>query len=159
MPVSNIIGSPLTKPHAPKVKLAAQKMIVDRFLDGGMSQQAFCELHNLNKSTFKNWVFRHKPGPQPQNLQPVFLPISLDAVDEKEKDEMDNHGVRVGNFVEPNVIEKPNLARRANVVSAPSPIERNCDRLTIACARLSIGVPVGFDTKYLGQVLAIMVDL
>jgi len=128
-----------------------------------MSQKAFSELHSLNKSTFKNWVFRHKSSPNPQTPQPVFVPINFSDVDAKENDDAGYDDVRAADFVKPNVNinTQPNVVASANFREAPSPIglTSNCDRLTISCAQLSIGVPVGFDTAYLRQVLAMVADL
>jgi hypothetical protein len=164
MAASNLIELQLPTPHRPNVKRAAQKVFVEQFINSGIPQQAFCELHNLNKSTFKNWVFRHKSSPNPQTPHPSFLPINIIDADEKENDDVGYDDIRPANFFKPNVNvnTEPNVVASANVSAAPStiPLIHNCDhRLTIFCAQLSIGVPVGFDTKYLRQVLAMVVDL
>ena len=151
---SHRINSQLTTPTSLKVSFADKKVFVEQFSNSGMHQQAFCELHNLNRSIFKNWVYRYKFRANLANhQQPVFVPISLGDVDD--------YDVSRADLAKTNV-SQTNLVTPSNVSAAPSTISltHNCDhRLTISCAQLSIVVPVGFDTKYLRQVLAMVVDL
>lgn len=157
---------PMPKARHPRTNLSQQKMIVEQFINSGISRKDFCELHNLNKSTFKNWVFRHKPSPQTQNPHPVFLPINVDnSVCGKEGNENpENNDVKLFSQEKLYTNTQSDLVSSNNVTTAsptiPKSIHHNYDdRLTIACAQLTVQIPVGFDTKYLHAVLKIVANL
>jgi hypothetical protein len=146
----------------PRANLFEQKTFVEQFLSSGLPQKEFCQLHNLNKSTFKNWVFRYKSNVK--SPQPIFVPISLDAdiSENANDDDVGNQDVRPAAYAKPSAIAQPNLLVSTNVSAAPAkiPLNHNCDdRLTIICNQLTVQIPVGFDTSYLRTILKIVADL
>ena len=150
----------------PRTNLSEQKVIVEQFINSGISRKDFCALHNLNKSTFKNWVFRHKPSPQTQNPHPLFLPINVDnsVCGKEEHESLENNDVKLFSQAKPYTNAQSDLVSSTNVTKAspviPKEIHHNYDnRLTIASAQLTVQIPVGFDTKYLHAVLRIVANL
>jgi len=164
MSANNLIDPRRTR--CSKVNLSEQKMIVEQFLNGELPKKEFCQLHNLNKSTFKNWVFRHKPDLQTQNPQPVFLPVNIEVDHHSygDKDNLENDGVKLFSQAKHNTNAQPDLVSSTKVIQdlpiPPKEMHHNCyDRLTITCNQLTVQIPVGFDESYLRTVLKIVADL
>lgn len=158
MPIINTCAQP-PRSNRHKVKLVDQVAFVERFLKSAMTQQGFCKFHNLNKSTFKNWVYRHKSNlmrvddyassVSALNHQAVFLPINLKL----ESQEMLSTSSTAST-------PTPTLSPAPPPPSPSIKLPNNCDqRLSIACQQLTIQVPSGFDTGYLQTVLKIAVNL
>jgi hypothetical protein len=147
MLASNINNLEISRVPRPRTNPCEQKISVEQFLNSGLTQKVFCELHDLNKATFKNWVFRHKSTLEPKPVnppsQPAFVPINI-KVDHHAYGEKDNHLENDNDDAKPKVQEINNSSDH---------------RLNITCAKLTIQIPVGFDTHYLQQILAITVKL
>ena len=78
-----------------------------------------------------------------QPPKPAFVPINI-KVDHHTYGEKDNHLENDNDDAKPKVQEINNSSDH---------------RLNITCAKLTIQIPVGFDTHYLQQILAITVKL
>jgi hypothetical protein len=162
MPIIKTCAPQPTRSNRHKVNLVDQITFVELFNKSGMTQQIFCKFHNLNKSTFKNWVYRHKSNLKRYddcascvsalNHKAVFLPI--------------NFGCQGQDDPQIPLVTTTSGTISSDSTSLPPPyspsikLPNNCDhRITINCQQLTIQVPAGFDTNYLQTVLKIAVNL
>jgi hypothetical protein len=139
-----VVPLPLNKTRRHKFKLENQKICLELFVKSGLSQKAFCEQHNLNKNTFKNWVYSHKKAAK---LVPhaVFLPLNLNDNNDDDnciKTEAYSHSI-----AHQSLNPSSNL-----IMNLPS-------TATITHKSFSVSIPTGFDPSYLQQILQIVVAL
>jgi hypothetical protein len=141
-----VISSPLNQTKSRKLRLENQKKFLELFMKSGLSHEFFCKQHNLNKNTFKNWVYLHKKAAK-LVPHPVFLPLDL------------NENNNVENCPK-------NKACRSSFSLQPldpsSILENNFSTpctATITHKSFSINIPTGFDLSYLQQILKIIVAL
>ena len=57
--------------------LAKAQSFVTSYKNSGLSQTAFCRLHKIKHSTFKNWLYRSEKAPLPCPDQALFTPLKI----------------------------------------------------------------------------------
>lgn len=57
--------------------LAKAQSLVISYKTSGLSQTAFCRLHKIKHSTFKNWLYRLEKAPLSSPDQALFTPLKI----------------------------------------------------------------------------------
>ena len=57
--------------------LAKAQSFVTSYKNSGLSQTAFCRLHKIKHSTFKNWLYRSEKSPLSCPDQALFTPLKI----------------------------------------------------------------------------------
>ncbi len=127
-----------------KFKRENQKICLELFVKSGLSQKAFCEQHNLNKNTFKNWVYSHKKAAK-LVPHPVFLPLNLN--DNNDDDD----------FIKTQACSHSIAHQSLNPISDLT--TDLSSTATITHKSFSVSIPAGFDPSYLQQILQIVAAL
>ena len=64
--------------------LAKAQSFITSYKNSGLSQPAFCRLHKIKHSTFKNWLYRSEKSPLSCTEPSFFTPLKIgDPVPEK----------------------------------------------------------------------------
>lgn len=134
---------PLNQTKSRKLRLENQNFFLELFIKSGLSQESFCEQHNLNKNTFKNWVYLHKKAAK-LLPHPVFLPLNLN----------DNNDCLDNETCSHSIVDQPVKPSSDLTMNLSSPCTA-----TITHKSFSVSIPTGFDPSYLQQILQIVVAL
>jgi hypothetical protein len=126
-----------------------QNIFLELFKKSGLSHESFCKQHNLNKNTFKNWVYLEKKATK-LVPHPVFLPVNLnDNNDDDDCIKTQACPSIPDQFLNPSTDLTMNWSATR---SAPC-------TATITHKSFCVSIPSGFDPSYLQQILQIVVAL
>jgi hypothetical protein len=138
---------PLNQTKSRKLRLENQNFFLELFIKSGLSQESFCEQHNLNKNTFKNWVYLHKKATK-LLPHPVFLPLNLNDNNNDDDDCIKTQACSQ------SIVDQPLKPSSDLTMNLSSPYTA-----TITHKSFSVSIPTGFDPSYLQQILQIVVAL
>ena len=73
----NIMEQKYVSPKKQGYDLAKAQSFVESYKKSGLSQTAFCRLHQIKHSTFKNWLYRLEKAPLSCTEQTLFTPLKI----------------------------------------------------------------------------------